>query len=75
MSDDREELLRTQAVQHILGALGGAQVSVYGNDSTAGGVFLENEREVSSRTYWSVGDERFEYSVNVTIDVHRRKVK
>lgn len=75
MSDDRAELLRTQAVQSIVGALGGARVNVYGNDPAAGGVFLESEREVCSRTYWAVGDERFEYQVFVTVDVHRRKVK
>jgi len=74
MSDDRCELLRTQAVQHIVNALGGAQVSVYGNEVTAGGVFLDSEREVTSRTYWRVGDERFEYAVQVSVDVHRRKV-
>lgn len=72
--DDRTELLRTQAMTHVLAALNAAQVTVYGNETTAGGVFLESESEVCSRTYWRTGEERFEYQVWVEVKVHRRKV-
>ena len=72
--DSRENLLRTQAMQHVMSALGAAQVSAYGNEASVGGVFLENESLVCSRTYWHVDGERFEYSVDVSVRVHRRKV-
>jgi hypothetical protein len=72
--DDRSGLLRTQAVQHVMSALGAARVNVYGDDSVIGGVYLESESEVCSRTYFRVGEERFEYQVWVEVKVHRRKV-
>lgn len=74
MSDDRSELLRTQSVMRVLEALGAGQVSVYGNDASAGGVFLDNGEQVTSRTYWHVDGTKYEYSVHVSVEVTRREV-
>lgn len=74
MSDDRSELLRTQTVHAILGALGAAQVNVYGKDPLAGGVFLDTPSQVTSRTYWGVDGRRYEYAVKVHVEVVRRPV-
>lgn len=74
MSDARSELLRTQAVQHVLSALGAANVNVYGNEATAGGVFLHDDRTVSNVTYWHVDGTRYEYDVRVGVEVYRREV-
>lgn len=74
MSDDRTELLRTQAMQHVMSALGAAQVTVYGNEAMAGGVFLVDENSVTSRTYWTVDGTKYEYSVDVCVLVTRREV-
>lgn len=73
-ADDRCELLRTQTVTHVLSALGAAHVHVYGNDAMAGGVFLDNEQQATSRTYWTVDGTKYEYSVRVSVDVTRRAV-
>lgn len=81
MADDRSELLRTQAVQHLLTALGAANVQVYGHDVNAGGVFLHDDRTVSHITYWheacdddTTGMRRFQYDVRVSVDVYRKQV-
>lgn len=75
MTDDRAELLRTQAMQACLGAMGAANVSVHGNELLAGGVILESRGELTSTTYWRIGDDRWQYEVTVTIGVDRRKVE
>lgn len=81
MASDRSELLRTQAMQHIMGALGAAQVRIYGNEPSAGGVFLHDDRTVSSVTYWAeqcdddtTGSRRYQYDVRVSVDVYRTAV-
>lgn len=81
MFDDRTELLRTQAMQHVMSALGAAQVHVYGNEALAGGVFLHDDRTVSSITYWVMPLEddttdmgRYQYDVRVSVDVIRTAV-
>lgn len=75
MRDAREQLLRTQAVTHVLAALGACQVNIYGNESQVGGVTLDNESQVNSRTYWFDQDgTRYLYDTTVTVVVHRREV-
>lgn len=81
MADDRVELLRTQTVAHVLTALGAGQIACHGNDPMAGGVFLDDDSTVTSRTYWTLADEsdatgyrKYEYSVRVSVEVTRRAV-
>lgn len=69
-ADDRAELLRTQAMEACLQALGAAQVRVSGNEPFAGGVTLDGADTLTSRTYWAVaGSGRREYRVRVRVDV------
>lgn len=74
MVDERGELLRTQAVTQVLAALGAAQVTVFGNDTHVGGVTLDNESQVNSRTAWAVDGKRYIYDVTVTVAVNRQEV-
>jgi hypothetical protein len=73
-TDDRAELLRTQAMQACLSAMGAATVAVYGNEPAVRGVVLESRGELTSTTYWRIGDDRWQYEVTVRVDVDRRKV-
>jgi hypothetical protein len=68
-TDDRAELLRTQAVQACLSAMGAADVRVTGNEPWAGGVTLDSADTMTSRTYWRVGDVKREYRVRVCVEV------
>jgi hypothetical protein len=72
--DDRTELLRTQAMQTCLTAMGAARVSVYGDDAVAGGVFLDDENRLTSTTYWTIDGRRYRYDVQVRVDVTRGPV-
>lgn len=75
MSDNREELLRSQAMLRVMDAMGMAQVHTHGNDSMAGGVYLDNESAVRSRTYWTDRDgTRYVYDVRVGVEVTRTVV-
>lgn len=59
MASERGELLRTQAVQAIIAALGGCEVRIYGDDrlSQDAGTHLrlsdETSSVITSDTYWS----------------------
>lgn len=75
MSDDRAELLRTQAVSSLLSALGALEIHTYGNNSDIGGVFLQDDRTVSRVVYWREdGGKQVQYDVRVSVDVHRREM-
>lgn len=74
-TDDRSNLLRTQAVHACLEALGAAHVRVNGNDWPAGGVVLNSAAEMTSTTHWREASGMVAYDVTVTVDVTRRQVE
>jgi hypothetical protein len=74
VSDDRTELLRTQAVQACLTAMGAANVQAYGRDDVAGGIVLDTEDTLTSHTLWWINEERWRYEVTVRVNVTRRVV-
>lgn len=74
--DDRCELLRTQAMTHVLGALGAATVQAYGHDHSAAGVYLDTNDRATATTYWTVGEDgqRYRYDVVVRVELERTAV-
>lgn len=70
MDRDRADILRTQAMDSVLSALGAAQPHVYGPlQHEWRGVILEARDKARAVTHWREGDDMVRYSVVVRLDV------
>lgn len=75
-TDHRAELLRTQAVQACLAAMGAAEAHVYGTAPHEWrGTILANADTMTTTTHWhDVDGTTWRYETTVTVAVTRQKL-
>lgn len=73
--DHRKELLRTQAVQACLSAMGAAEARIYGHEPHQWcGTVLDDDSTMTSTTHWRDTEGSWKYEVQVAVTVYKTKV-
>lgn len=74
--DPREETLLTQSMQACLGAMGAAEVNVYGSEPGQWrGIVIDGKRDFTAHSTWMCENgKRYHYYVHVGIRVSREEM-
>lgn len=74
--DHRKELLRTQAVQACLTAMGGTEARIYGTEPFEwSGTVLNDDSSLTTTTHWRDSEGLWRYEVVVEVRIVKTRLR